>query len=102
MQYQFHLQGKPLIDRVTPTPHTKPTEDYGVPDVCQLEKIDAMVTTRDSKTFAFSGAYFWEIGDQGAGQAMKIKDHWEGLEDNIDAAMTRRSNKLTFFFKGDK
>jgi len=95
------LYGKPHIDRVTPTPHTKPTEPPGVPDVCYLEKVDAMVTTRDAKTFAFSGAYFWEIGDQGAGKAMKIKDHWKELEDNIDAAMTRRSDKLTFFFKGD-
>ena len=96
------FQGKPHIDRITPTPHTKPTEAPGAPDICRIEKLDTMVMTRDKKTYAFSGAYFWKIGDQGAGRAMKIKDHWKGLDDDIDAAVTRTADKMTIFFKGEK
>ena len=59
-----------------------------------------MFMTRDKKTYAFSGAFFWEISDQGAGNAMKIKNHWVGLEDDIDAAVTRRDG-LTYIFKGN-
>ena len=59
-----------------------------------------MVTTKDQRTYSFSGAFFWEIGDQGAGKAMKIKNHWPGLHDDIDAAVTRRADGLTYFFKG--
>lgn len=95
------LYGKPHIDRITPTPHTKPSEAPGVPDICRIEKLDTMVMTRDKKTYAFSGAYFWKIGDQGAERAMKIKDHWKGLDDDIDAAVTRTADKMTFFFKGE-
>ena len=94
--------GKPLIELAKPTPHTRPTPAPGVPDICQLQKVDAMVMTKDKKTYAFSGAFFTEIGDEGAGKVMKIKDHWKGLEDDIDAAVTRGSDGMTYFFKGSK
>ena len=100
--YDFIQSGKPEIDLVTPTPHTNPTQPPGIPDFCSLEKLDAMVMTKNKKTFAFSGAYFTEIADTGAGKVMKIKDHWAGLEDDIDAAVTRRYNGWTYFFKGTK
>ena len=61
-----------------------------------------MVVSKDKKTYAFSGAFFTEITDEGAGKVMKIKDHWVGLEDDIDAAVTSRSDGMTYFFKGSK
>lgn len=94
--------GKPEVDLVTPTPHTNPTQPPGIPDFCSLEKLDAMVMTKDKKTYAFSGAFFTEVSDKGAGKVKKIKDHWPGLEDGIDAAVTRRHNGWTYFFKGTK
>lgn len=94
------LYGKPLIELATPTPHTRPTPVPGVPDICELQKVDAMVMTKDKKTYAFSGAFFTEIIEEGAGKVMKIKDHWKGLEDDIDAAVTRGSDGMTYFFKG--
>ena len=94
--------GKPLIELATPTPHTRPTVAPGIPDICQLQKVDAMVMTKNKKTYAFTGAFFTEIGDKGAGKVMKIKDHWKGLEDNVDAAVTRRIDGMTYFFKGSK
>lgn len=96
------LYGKPEVDLVTPTPHTNPTQPPGIPDFCSLEKLDAMVMTKDKKTYAFSGAFFTEVSDKGAGKVKKIKDHWPGLEDGIDAAVTRRQNGWTYFFKGTK
>lgn len=94
------LYGKPLIELATPTPHTRPTPAPGVPDICELQTVDAMVMTKDKKTYAFSGAFFTEISEEGAGKVMKIKDHWKGLEDDIDAAVTRGSDGMTYFFKG--
>lgn len=90
------------MDLVTPTPHTNPTQPLGIPDFCSLEKLDAMVMTKDKKTYAFSGAFFTEVSDKGAGKVKKIKDHWPGLEDGIDAAVTRRHSGWTYFFKGTK
>lgn len=58
--------------------------------------------TKNKKTYAFSDAFFTEIGNEGAGKVLKIKDHWVGLEDDIDAAVTRRSDGMTYFFKGSK
>ena len=96
------LIGKPEVERVTPTPHTDPTVPSGIPDICKLDKIDTIVTTKDSRTYVFRESYFWEIGDTGAGKAQKIKDVWKGLDDNLDAAFTRQETGETYFFKGTK
>ena len=91
------------MERVTPTPHTDPTVAAGVPDICDLrKKIDTIFTTKDEKTYVFSGSYFWEIGESGAGEPQRIKDVWDGLTDDIDAAFTRRETGETYFFKGSK
>ena len=100
--YLLTFTGKPLIELATPTPHTRPTPAPGVPDICELRKVDAMVMTKDKKTYAFSGAFFTEISEDGAGKVMKIKDHWKDLEDDIDAAVTRSSDGMTYIFKGSK
>ena len=61
------------------------------------------MTTADNKTLFFSGKYFWEIGDSGAGEPQKIKDEFPELEENLDAAVTlydTSQDKMTFLFKG--
>ena len=93
--------GKPIIERVTPTPHTQGTPAPGLPHKCSA-KADAIVTTEDKKTLFFSGEYFWEIGDYGAGEPQKIKNAFPMLEENLDAAYTSRKEGHTFFFKGAK
>ena len=62
-----------------------------------------MIMTADQTTYAFKGAYFWPVGDQGAFTgALKISQFWEGLENDIDAGYTRHYDGLTFIFKGSR
>lgn len=94
--------GKPSINRVTPTPHHDPTQSLGKPNPCS-SALDAMIMTDDQTTYAFKGAHFWPVGDQGAyTDALKISQFWEGLEDDIDAGYTRHYDGLTFIFKGSR
>jgi len=73
------------------------------PHICSLKNIDAAVRTKNNNTYVFSGAYFWQLQRSGlVSKALRIRDKWAGLEDNIDAALTRRSNGKTYFFKGSK
>jgi len=68
-----------------------------------LQKIDAAVRTKNNNTYVFSGAYFWQLQRPGlVSKALRIREQWAGLEDNIDAALTRRKNGKTYFFKGSK
>ena len=95
-------QGKPSINRVTPTPHKDPTQVPGKPSPC-TSTLDAMIMTADQTTYAFKGAYFWPVGDQGAFTgALKISQFWKGLENDIDAGYTRHYDGLTFIFKGSR
>ena len=94
--------GLPDIERPTPTPNTgSPIPTDGSPNKCDV-KLDAVVMTADETTYAFSGNYFWEIGDYGAGEAKEIKAFWPDLEENIDAAYTIRSFGHTIFIKGNR
>ena len=62
-----------------------------------------MIMTADQTTYAFKGAYFWPVGDQGAFTgALKISQFWKGLENDIDAGYTRHYDGLTFIFKGSR
>lgn len=58
----------------------------------------------DGVSYAFKGAYFWPIREAyGAWtSALKIRDFWPKLEDNIDAAFLRRTDNAIFIIKGDK
>jgi len=96
------LYGKPSINRVPPTPHQDPTQSPGKPNPC-TSTLDAMIMTADQTTYAFKGAYFWPVGDQGAFTgALKISQFWDGLENDIDAGYTRHYDRLTFIFKGSR
>jgi len=81
---------------VTPSPN--PT-----PKTCSDVKPDAMVTTQDKRTYAFSGKHFWEIKDTGGADGpFEIKDYWRDLEENIDAAYTVQALGQTIFLKGNR
>lgn len=73
------------------------------PLLCSLQKIDAAVRTKNGNMYVFSGAYFWQLERSGlVSEALRIREKWVGLEDNIDAALTRRKNGKTYFLKGSK
>ncbi|KAK3719198.1 hypothetical protein QZH41_011746 [Actinostola sp. cb2023] len=92
----------PAPNPATATPHQK-TEAPSVPDKCS-SSMDAFILSEDGYTYAFKKDYFWPIGeDFGAWtNALKIRDYWPLLEENIDAGFLRRSDNVTFIFKGDK
>ena len=74
--------------------------DEKKPDICDSAIIDAMTTTNDGHTHAFKGEWYYQLNDYGveAGYPRKITKDWDGLPNNIDAALTWADGK-TFFFK---
>ena len=72
-------------------------------DICEGNKLDVMVTLKNGDTFAFLGNNYWKLTDSSVepGYPRQIKDGWDGLPGNIDAAFTW-TNGRTYFFKGSK
>ncbi|XP_066303281.1 stromelysin-1-like [Branchiostoma lanceolatum] len=72
-------------------------------DTCSGAPIDAITTLKNETTFVFRGKYFWRLNSRGAdpGYPQLIADAWDGLPDNIDAALNWPTGK-TYFFKGDE
>ncbi|XP_078600106.1 stromelysin-2-like isoform X2 [Branchiostoma floridae x Branchiostoma japonicum] len=72
-------------------------------DTCSGAPIDAITTLKNETTFVFRGKYFWRLNSRGAdsGYPQLIADAWDGLPDNIDAALNWPTGK-TYFFKGDQ
>lgn len=90
------LYGLPGVERVTPSPN--PT-----PKTCSDVKPDAVVATKDKRTYAFSGKHFWEMKDYGGADGpFLIKDYWSGLEEDIDASYTDQKVGHTVFLKGNR
>lgn len=100
----FLCVGSPNRTTATPsfTSPSPPISPASIPHICSIQRIDAAVRTKNRNTYVFSGAYFWKLHRSGATKAASIKENWVGLEDNIDAALTRRKTGKTYFFKGSK
>ena len=82
---------------VTKRPVTKDSELCGA-------RLDAAVQTYDGSSYVFSGDKYWKLTSDSiaAGFPRKISSDWPGLPDNIDAAVTWRTHKVTYFFKGSQ
>ncbi len=50
------------------------------------------------------GSLYWRLTDDSVakGYPRNIRDDWEGLPNNIDAALTWPDNEKTYFFKGSR
>jgi len=85
---------------VFPTPPTPPSQPN---ELCRDSKVDAMVTVKDTNTYAFKGSKYWKLSDDGVapGYPRPISSDWNGLPSNLDAAFTWTNGK-TYIFKGSK
>ena len=74
-------------------------------DLCNTE-IDTIVRTNDGSVYVFKADKYWKLAQKGIAQGYprKIEKDWTGLPDNIDAAVSWKTNRklFTYFFKGDK
>ena len=73
-------------------------------DLCQDSSIDTIFETDDGNYYAFRGSDYWLLTEDSvaSGYPRKISDDWEGLPNNIDAAVTWKKLGHTFFFKGNQ
>jgi len=98
---------RPGRPRITPFPIPTPSDDSAEidnKDLCRRGvKLDTMITDKNGKTYAFLGDEYWKLTQTSVepGYPRKIKDGWNGLPDDIDAAFTWTNGK-TYFFKGSK
>ncbi len=73
-------------------------------DLCKDSTVDAVFGTADGNYYVFKGRNYWRLTEDSVaeGYPRKIRDDWEGLPNNIDAALTWTDNKKTYFFKGSQ
>ncbi|XP_078680863.1 macrophage metalloelastase-like [Branchiostoma floridae x Branchiostoma belcheri] len=95
----------------TPAPRPQPTKPpvnppppggEGDADTCSGKSFDAFTRVANGTMYAFRGKYFWQLTERGVspGYPQLIKDVWQGLPGNLDAAMFYEINGKTYFFKG--
>lgn len=55
-----------------------------------------------ARTYFFKGEHYWRYEDKGLIDTYprKIRDHWTGVPNDLDAAMVYGINGKTYFFKG--
>ena len=72
--------------------------------ICNNSRIDAIVMTSSNETFAFRANIYWKLTENGVaiGYPKLISEHWESLENDIDAAFTSEVNGMTYIFKEDR
>lgn len=71
--------------------------------ICRTN-IDSIVQTSTGNTYVFTGSDYYRLTctDVAKGYPKKIARNWPGLPNNIDAAVTWKSEGVTYFFKGSK
>ena len=77
----------------------------GETDICSDGgKIDTIFSTADGTFYAFKNDQYYKLTTDNVakGYPRKISDDWEGLPNNVDAAVTWPDNEYTYFFKGSK
>ena len=88
--------GVRIEDDVFKTEDKKPDSDRGSNNNGPLcsGSIDAIVGTEDEQYYVFKGSQYWRILDEGVTDPRKISDDWEGLPNDIDAAVTWTTNGI--------
>ncbi|RWS00622.1 matrix metalloproteinase-16-like protein, partial [Dinothrombium tinctorium] len=71
-------------------------------DICSSKEFDA-ATTVNEVTYLFRGEYYFTIDSNGIVErkGRKISNDFNGLPNNLNAAVTTREG-ITYFFKGDQ
>lgn len=72
--------------------------------LCRNPNVDAIFPTRDGNYWVFKGSQYWLLTEDSVaeGYPRNIGSDWDGLPDNIDAALTWTINKKTYIFKGSQ
>ncbi|XP_022251649.1 matrix metalloproteinase-16-like [Limulus polyphemus] len=97
------------VDKQDHTPSSHP--DTGdAPDLCQDSSIDAVTKTENGQTYVFKddfyklfqGGKYWRFRNKkmDSGYPKDISVGFEGIPDNVDAALVWSGNGKTYFFKG--
>ena len=90
--------GVRIEDDVFKTEDKKPDSDRGSNNNGPLcsGSIGAIVGTEDEQYYVFKGSQYWRILDEGVTDPRKISDDWEGLPNDIDAAVTWTTNGISY------
>ena len=90
--------GVRIEDDVFKTEDKKPDSDRGSNNNGPLcsGSIDAIFGTEDENYYVFKGSQYWRILEEGVTDPRKISDDWEGLPNDIDAAVTWTTNGISF------
>lgn len=81
-----------ILPRTTTT-----TSNNEEKDICVDSSVDAVLDL-NGETFAFKGRHYWKIVNYRlVGAAQFIKNRWQELEGNLDAAMLGDGNSVYFF-----
>ncbi|KFD69633.1 hypothetical protein M514_01999 [Trichuris suis] len=72
-------------------------------DICKNAVLDTITVIGNGSTYAFQGKWYWRLNQLSydEGYPRRIADDWDGLPDNLDAAVTDKLGN-TYFFKEDK
>jgi len=75
-------------------------------EICEKGRtsLDAIIMTKDKRTYVFRGDEYWELDDTAVipGFPKRISADWGGLPGNIDTAITWKDTGATYIFKGNE
>jgi len=75
-------------------------------EICEKGRtsLDAIIMTKDKRTYVFRGDEYWELDDTAVipGYPKRISADWGGLPGNIDTAITWKDTGATYIFKGNE
>ncbi|CAD5122120.1 DgyrCDS10569 [Dimorphilus gyrociliatus] len=74
-------------------------------DLCKKPTFDTIFQINNQSYYIFKNKFFWSFDIERShrlSEPMLIKDHWPGLEPNIDAGFLWPSTGYTYIFKDDK
>ncbi|XP_055346365.1 matrix metalloproteinase-14-like [Paramacrobiotus metropolitanus] len=97
--------GYPIWTDIWEPPPPPPDPGFGgtsaMPDICMMDRMDAITMNVHGETFVFRGEYYWKLADTDVipGYPRRISEGWGGLPSHLDAALSWPDGKI-YFFKG--